>query len=130
MISVRISNEPIDGWRFDAAPNPMVGAEITFSGRVREHEKREKISALEYEHYEGMARKEMEKIAMQALDKFGIFELHCVHRVGTIPVGEATIMVLVRSKHRQEGFDAIRWFMDSVKQKVPIWKTGSVKDSQ
>ena len=53
--------------------------------------------------------------------------MHCVHRVGTIPVGEAAIVVLVRSRHRQEAFLAVGWFMDELKRFVPIWKVGSVR---
>lgn len=126
MVGVNITFEEIDGWGFDSPPNPQVGAELVFMGLVRETEKGENISALVYEHYEGMAQKELQKIGMETIDKFGIIDFHCVHRVGAIPVGKAAIVVLVRSKHRQEAFSAMSWFMDELKKSVPIWKVGSI----
>ena len=126
MVSVGIHREKIDGWNFSLPPDPQAGAELVFTGLVRDAEKEEKIGALVYEEYEGMARKELERIGTEAVERFGIACLHCVHRVGTIPVGEAAVVVLVRSRHRQEAFLAMSWFMDELKRFVPIWKVGSV----
>ena len=127
MVSVSISRECIDGWGFDTPPDHHAGAELVFTGLVRDKEEGERISELVYEHYEGMAQKELEKIGMAAVEKFGIIDLHCIHRVGAIPAGEAAIVVLVRSKHRQEVFSAMSWFMDELKRSVPIWKVGCLK---
>ncbi len=126
MVSVSIRNEKIDGWDFALPPDPGAGAELEFTGLVRDTEKEEKIGALVYEQYEGMAHKELERIGKEVVEKFGINGLYCVHRVGTIPVGEAAIVVLARSKHRQEAFEALSLFMDELKKTVPIWKVGSV----
>ena len=127
MVSVSISTERIDGWSFGSLPDPQVGTELAFTGLVRDAEKGEKIKALVYEQYEGMAWKELEKIGRETVEAFGINDLYCVHRVGTIPGGEAAIIVLIRSKHRQEAFTAMSWFMDELKKSVPIWKVRSVK---
>lgn len=127
MVSVSVSGKRIDGWSFDLQPDPRVGAELVFNGQVRGIEKDEKIGALVYEQYEGMAQKELEKIGREAVQRFGIIDLHCVHRIGTIPVGDAAIVVLIRSVHRHEAFDAMSWFMDELKKSVPIWKVGSVQ---
>ena len=106
MVSVSISRECINGWSFDTPPDHHAGAELVFTGLVRD---------------------ELEKIGMAAVEKFGIIDLHCIHRVGAIPAGEAAIVVLVRSKHRQEVFSAMSWFMDELKRAVPIWKVGRVQ---
>lgn len=127
MVSVSIRSEKIDGWDFALPPDPGTGAELVFTGLVRDMEKEEKIGALVYEQYEGMAHKELERIGKEVVERFGVNGLHCVHRVGTIPVGEAAIVVLVRSKHRQEAFEAMSLFMDELKKTVPIWKAGSVR---
>ncbi len=126
MVSASIRREKIDGWCFDLQPDRQAGAELVFTGLVRDMENDEKIGALVYEEYAGMARKELEKIGRQAVQRFRIADLYCVHRVGTIPVGEAAIVVLIRSKHRQEAFGAMSWFMDELKKSVPIWKVGSI----
>ncbi len=127
-MEVAITRGRIDGWRFELPPVSEAGAELLFTGLVRESEGGRKIRALVYEHYEGMAQKEIEKLGLGAVERFGIVDLHCVHRVGTVPVGEAAIVVLVRSKHREEGLRAMGWFMDELKRVVPIWKTGSVEN--
>ncbi|WP_294344750.1 molybdenum cofactor biosynthesis protein MoaE [Prosthecochloris sp.] len=127
MVSVSISGKRIDDWNFGLEPDARVGAELIFNGQVRDSEKDEKIGALVYEQYEGMAQKELERIGSEAVERFGVIDLHCVHRIGTIPVGEAAIVVLIRSVHRHEAFDAMSWFMDELKKTVPIWKVGSMR---
>jgi len=122
-----ITRRKIDGWRFGLPAQPQAGAEVVFTGIVRDTEDGRRIGALVYEHYEGMAQRELEKLALEAAERFGIIDLHCVHRVGVIPVHEAAIVVLVRSRHRAEGFAAASWFMDRLKEVVPIWKTGSTE---
>jgi len=124
MVSVAITGDRIDGWIFDVPRNPDVGAELVFTGLVRDSEKGEHIRALVYEHYAGMAEKELERIGREVIGRFGIHSLHCIHRVGCIPVGEAAIVVLVRSKHREEAFKAMSLFMDELKKTVPVWKVG------
>jgi len=124
MVSVAITEDRIDSWIVDDTRNPDEGAEVVFTGIVRDSEKGEHIRALVYEHYEGMAEKELERIGREAIERFGIRCLHCIHRVGSIPVGEAAIVVLVRSKHRDEAFRATSWFMDELKKSVPVWKVG------
>ena len=58
------------------------GAELQFYGRVREMENGQPIVALDYEHYEGMAEKELQKLGEELLEKFSINELDCIHRIG------------------------------------------------
>ena len=117
MVSVSITRERIDGWTFDVPHSPEEGADLVLTELVRDSEKGGKISALVYEHYEGMV----------AIEKFGITGLHCIRRIGPIPVGEAVIVVLVRSKHRNEAFSAMSRFMDELKKSVPIWKVRCLK---
>lgn len=98
------------------------GSEVIFHGRVRDREDGTAIIALDYEHYPGMAEKELAALAGEAAAKFPIRDLSCHHRVGRIPVGEIAIRVVIWSRHRQAGFDALGWFVRELKQRVPIWK--------
>lgn len=126
MISVEITDSSVDDRDFGPSEGSGVGAELVFKGVVRAIEKGQPIRGLVYEYYDGMAQSEMERIARLAMQRFGITELHCVHRVGTIPAGKAAIVVLIRSKHREEAFSAMSWFMNEVKRTVPIWKIATV----
>lgn len=98
------------------------GAEVIFNGRVRETENGEKIVALEYERYEGMAEEELEHLAQETVNKFPIHDLFCRHRVGEVPVGQTSLHISIWSEHREEGLQAMDWFISELKKRVPIWK--------
>lgn len=104
------------------------GSELVFNGRVRCCEGDEEIVALEYEHYEGMAQKELQAVAEEAARKFPIHHLLCRHRVGKVPVGHVSLWVSIWSEHREEGFDAMVWFISQLKKRVPIWKWAILPD--
>ncbi|MDP6571200.1 MAG: molybdenum cofactor biosynthesis protein MoaE [Candidatus Marinimicrobia bacterium] len=98
------------------------GAELHFIGKVRSWENEKAITALEYEYYPGMAEKELQKLGEEVLDTFPIQSLKCIHRVGVIPVGEASLLVVIESPHRKEALEAMAYFISTLKKDVPIWK--------
>ena len=104
------------------------GAEVVFNGRVRETERGKKIIALEYEQYEGMAEPELKSLAEEAAEKFPITDLLCRHRVGEVPVGEASLHISLWAPHRKEALDALAWFISQLKKLVPIWKWAVYED--
>ena len=104
------------------------GAELVFNGRVRATEHGENITALEYEQYEGMAETELRNLAENTVKRFPIHDLLCKHRVGKVKVGETSLHVVIWSKHRQEGIDAISWFIVELKKQIPIWKWAILED--
>jgi len=104
------------------------GGELQFYGRVREMENGQPIVALDYEYYEGMAEKELQKLGEETMSRFAINQLDCIHRIGKIPVGEASLRVVIWSKHRVEGLDAMAWFISQMKKDVPIWKNAILED--
>ncbi len=77
---------------------------------------------LEYEAYEALALKEGERIVAEALERFGVRRIACVHRVGELAIGELAVWVGVSAAHRDEAFAACRYVIDEVKQRLPIWK--------
>lgn len=102
---------------------PDAGAVATFVGTVRaELDGCKVLTALEYEAYEEMALEQMESARKKAVEKFGVLDAAVHHRLGRIPLGEASILVVVASAHRVEAFDACRWIVDKVKADAPIWK--------
>ena len=105
------------------------GAELVFNGRVRNMERGKEIIALEYEQYEGMAELELKEIAQRTCKKFPIKDLFCRHRIGIINVGEISLHVVIWSKHRREGLEAMNWFISELKKHVPIWKWAIMIDN-
>lgn len=106
------------------------GALVSFEGVVRNHNNRRPVAKLIYTAYVAMAIKQGNSIIEDALSRFDIEDASCVHRVGELAIGELAIFVGVVSAHRQAGFDACRYILDTVKQEVPIFKEEFYTDSQ
>jgi MoaE-MoaD fusion protein len=104
------------------------GAAVVFEGVVRNQTRRRKTLHLDYEAYEEMARKEMESLAAQALEKFAIRDVALVHRLGRLEIGETSVLIVVVSAHRAAAFEACRWLIDTLKRTVPIWKKEYFED--
>ena len=102
--------------------NPAAGALVIFEGLVRDNHQGQTVERLEYQAFDSMAEKEGGKILSLAKDKFGIINALCQHRTGTLEVGELAVWIGVTSGHREEGFQACRFIIDQIKERVPIWK--------
>ena len=127
MIKIEIVKGPITPFPSDDS-RTQDGAELVFNGRVRAKEHGENITALEYEQYEGMAETELRNLAENTVKRFPVQDLFCKHRVGKVKVGETSLHVVIWSKHRQEGIDAISWFIVELKKQIPIWKWAILED--
>lgn len=101
---------------------PESGGIDMFVGTTRNHSGGRNVTLLEYEAYEPMAIQLMEQIEMTAREKWPLQKAALVHRLGKVPVGEASVVVAVSSAHRKEAFEACRFLIDTLKKEVPIWK--------
>jgi molybdopterin synthase catalytic subunit len=97
-----------------------VGAIVTFSGICRDEDGR--LTALELEHYPGMAEAEIERIAKDAANRWPVTAITVVHRHGAISPGENIVLVVTASSHRQAAFEAASFLMDFLKTRAPFWK--------
>lgn len=97
-----------------------VGAVVTFTGLCRDEAG--SLSALELEHYPGMAEAEIGRIAAEAAQRWSLSGLTVIHRHGKIRPGENIVLVVSASKHRQAAFDAANFLMDFLKSRAPFWK--------
>ena len=102
--------------------NPAAGGYASFEGWVRNHNEGLAVTRLEYEAFETLAIKEGERIVLEAIERFGVLAGACVHRVGSLEIGDLAVWVGVSSRHRDEAFAACRYIIDEVKHRVPIWK--------
>ncbi len=110
--------------------DPSAGGIDLFIGTTRDHSIGREVLSLEYEAYEPMALKVMNEIVEEAKLRWEVKKVAVVHRVGEVPVGEASVVVAVSSAHRSEAFDACRYVIDSLKKKVPIWKKERFTDGE
>ena len=83
---------------------------------------------LSYEAHRVMAIRELESLAQRAIEKFGLRHVVIVHRIGEVPIGQASVVVGCSSSHRPPTIDALRWMMEVLKQEVPIWKRETYQD--
>ncbi len=103
------------------------GAVVLFAGNVRETNREREVERIDYEAFEEMAGPEMERIFERCRARLaGIEErevrMLCVHRVGTVAVGESSVVIAVASPHRDAAFDAARFLIDELKKSLPVWK--------
>ena len=101
---------------------PECGASVVFLGIPRSAPEDGDVVELHYEAYPEMALKEMDKVRRETLEKFGVKEVFIHHRLGVVPVGEPSFLVVVFGGHREETFKACRYAVDETKKRVPIWK--------
>lgn len=106
------------------------GAVNVFIGTVRNSTKGREVIRLEFEAYERMALKEIAKIADQARQKFNINEIAIYHRVGVLSIGDIPVVIAVSTAHRQQGFEACQYAIDTLKETVPIWKKEFFADGE
>jgi molybdopterin synthase catalytic subunit len=102
------------------AGRPGVGALVQFTGYCRDEGGR--LSALELEHYPGMAEAEMLRIAEDAVARFSLIGVSAIHRYGKIAPGERIVLVSAAASHRQAAFDGANYVMDFLKTAAPFWK--------
>ena len=107
-----------------------IGAIVTFLGTTRDISREKQVAKLEFEHYPGMAEKKLAEISERAINDFGAVGVRIIHRVGTIPVGDNIVLIVVASRHRDEAFKACRFCIDELKRITPIWKKETTPEGE
>jgi len=117
MISVQTEDVDI-GKLIGEAKQPGTGAIVVFDGIVRE----DGISSMELEAYRDVALKDLERIAEDARERFGLLSVDIVHRVGRLEIGDNILVTVVGAGHRREAYEGSRYIIERIKAGVPIWK--------
>lgn len=106
--------------------NKNIGAIVSFVGLCRDES--DTLSALEIEHYLGMAERQIKNISSDAIHKFSLFGITAIHRFGKIKTGENIVLVIASAPHRQAAFDGANYVIDFLKTSAPFWKKEHFKD--
>jgi molybdopterin synthase catalytic subunit len=109
---------------------PEAGGIDMFLGTTRNHSKGKKVVRLEYEAYSPMALRMMSEIESEIRKRWNIQKISIVHRIGAVPVMEASVAIAVSAAHRKEAFEACRYAIDELKKRVPIWKKEIFEDGE
>lgn len=105
-----------------------IGGIVTFLGTTRDLSRGTAVAKLEFEHYPGMAERKLAEIRRKALGDFDLIDVSILHRVGTMPVGENIVLIVVAAEHREAAFAACRFCIDELKRITPIWKKETTPD--
>ena len=98
------------------------GAVATFTGTVRRQSRGREVTRLEYEAYAEMAEDVMSQLARDLLERYELCAVAIHHRVGTLGIGEASVVIAVSAPHRQDALAACQDAIDTLKETVPLWK--------
>lgn len=128
---IQLKDTPLD---FEACTRrvmqPDSGGIDVFIGTVRNATRGRVVLRLEFEAYEGMALREMQKIAESAAAQWPLHALVVHHRTGVLLPGEIAVVIAVSAAHRDAAFTACRYLIDTLKQIVPIWKKEVFEDGE
>lgn len=118
-----LQREPIDAAAVLAeVRRPANGAEVLFVGVVRETHEGRAVTGIDYSAYEAMASSELARIVAEVGSAHGTPDVVCVHRLGTLAVGEASVAIAVGHPRRAGAYEASRAVIEALKARVPIWK--------
>jgi len=124
-----ISNEAlsIDAC-YDFVLDESCGGIVIFVGTVRNHNKGQTVTHLDFETYKPMALKEMTSIAGEALKLFEAKKISIHHREGHVGIKDKAVVIAVSTVHRAKAFEACQYCIDQLKDRVPIWKKEFLED--
>jgi molybdopterin synthase catalytic subunit len=127
-----LTDQPLRvGDAYDFVTDPGAGAVVLFSGTVRDHTEGRAVVALDYEAYAERAAPQLEGLAADLAARWPqVRSVWIEHRVGSLAVGEAAVVVAVAAEHRAAAFAAAKYGIDTLKETVAIWKRERGADGQ
>ena len=123
MIFARVAAEAIDPAEVLArVGSDRDGATVLFLGVVRDHADDRPVSGMRYDAYQEMAGEVLRTIAEEAAERSGTDRVAVVHRFGELAIGEVSVAIAVSSPHRAEAYEASRYVIEQLKERLPVWK--------
>jgi molybdopterin synthase catalytic subunit len=122
-VYARVTADPIDANTVLAHVGTADdGAVLTFLGTVRRQNNGLPVHGLRYDAYTAMAERTLAEIAGEANQRFHPSRIAVVHRTGELEIGEVSVAIAVSTPHRAAAFDAVRYIIEELKQRLPVWK--------
>ena len=119
----RLTGEPLSlDAVVDEVRSDQAGAIATFIGTTRLQSRGRTVLHLDYEAYEEMAEQVMAQIAAELKGRYDRCEIAIHHRTGRVEIGEASVVIAVSARHRQDALAACKDAIDTLKEQVPLWK--------
>jgi molybdopterin synthase catalytic subunit len=120
---VGLTNGPIDVTALERIAGLAHGAVVTFVGRARNRaDDGREVLELEYEAYPEMAEATLRAVAAEVAKRWPGCAVAVVHRTGAVPIGDAAVAIVTAAPHRADAYEANRYVIEAIKQRLPIWK--------
>ena len=120
---IALVDRPIDATALiSEVSDDSCGAVTVFLGCVRNVNDGRPVTGIEYSAYRSMAEREMTAIVREADQQFGVSRVVLEHRLGTLGLGDVSVAVVAAHAHRTPALDAMRYVIEQLKRRVPIWK--------
>ena len=111
--------------------DPAAGGVVIFSGIVRNEKDGRPVKYLEYEAHAAMAEAKMREIGAAVRQRWpSVKAVTMLHRIGRLEIGESSVLIAVSAAHRREAFEACQYAIDTLKQRVPVWKKEHFEDGE
>lgn len=131
MVFVKVSPEEVDVLgSIKRVMSPECGGISVFVGTVRDNYDNKPVRGVSIEAYDAMAVEDLERIAKEVKNEFGVREISIQHRTGKLDVGDVIVVIAVSAPHRKEAFAACRVVLERLKKTTPIWKQEFLDDGQ
>ncbi|MEM9930051.1 MAG: molybdenum cofactor biosynthesis protein MoaE [Bacteroidota bacterium] len=126
---IALSDQPLSiDVAYATVQDPACGGICLFVGTIRNHNKGQTVTHLDFESYAPMALKEMERIANEVKVNHGLHTVCVHHRTGALDIGDIAVIIAVSSHHRAAAFAGCEEVIDELKKHVPIWKKEYLED--
>ncbi len=123
VVRAALTDRPIDSTEHEAlVAHHAAGAVVVFAGVVRDHDGGRTVLRLDYSAHPSAAQTLADVVAEIAADCTGVRALAVSHRVGTLNIGDAALVAAVAADHRRAAFETCARLVDSVKDRLPVWK--------
>lgn len=122
-VSVSLTSSPLDiTSTMSKVRSPKAGAIVMFAGTTRDNFEAQPVRSLRYTSYPRLALRTLFSIAKAGYDKHGLMGIAIVHRLGEVPIGEESILIVVSAPHRHEAWRAAQEALEECKARVEVWK--------
>ncbi len=111
--------------------DPSFGAQVVFSGIVRDINHGKKVVAVSYDAFVPLAEKSFQEICEEVNARLNIqIKAAVAHRIGKLEVGDLSIIIVVGSRHRDAAYVASRYIIEQIKVRSPVWKKEFYEDGE
>jgi len=108
--------------------NSKVGAMVSFVGLVRDFSHNETIESIYLEYYPGMTEKALNKIIVEATERWSLINVRVIHRIGQLFANDQIVLVATTALHRGEAFAGCEFIIDYLKTAAPFWKKEQTRE--